>query len=219
MKRASRPARSDYHHGDLRRALIEAALAALESQGWHELSLRDVARQAGVSHTAPYRHFESKEALLTTLAEVGHTELADAMEAAVRDAPDDPLGQLRGVGRAYVQLALRRPALFRLMFSGAICALEAQEADGGEVHSARSFDLLVQVVRDGQAGGKVRPGPPEQVAVTAWALVHGLSVLLLERQFGPVGDASPDPLALVDEVTRQLVEGLAVPPPTKKNRR
>jgi AcrR family transcriptional regulator len=205
---ARRAKKREYHHGDLRNALLEAALATLETHGWHELSLRDVARQAGVSHTAPYRHFASKEALLAALAEVGYGELADAMEAAVRDAPGDPSAQLRGTGRAYVSLALRRPALFRLMFSGAICTIPA----GGTFSqvAGRSFSLLVRTISDGQAAGVLRPGPPEQAALAAWSLVHGLGVLLLERQLDVLGDGGAlDPMALVDAITTALSAGLA----------
>lgn len=205
-----RSPKREYHHGDLRNALLEAALATLETHGWHELSLRDVARQAGVSHTAPYRHFASKEALLTALAEVGYAELADTMEAAVREAPGAPSAQLRGTGRAYVSLALRRPALFRLMFSGATCSIPL----GGtflEVAS-RSFTLLVGIIADGQAAGQLRPGPPEQAALAAWSLVHGLAMLLLERQLDVLGGGAVEPMTLVDATTTTLSEGLALSP-------
>jgi AcrR family transcriptional regulator len=218
MSTRRRPKKHEYHHGDLRNALVEAALATLETHGWHELSLRDVARQAGVSHTAPYRHFASKEALLAALAEVGYGELADAMEAAVREAPGDPAEQLRGTGRAYVSLALHRPALFRLMFSGAICAIPP----GGtfaEV-AGRSFSLLLRLISEGQAAGVLRPGPPEQAALAAWALVHGLGMLLLEQQLDVLGHGTLDPLALVDATTAALAAGLATgAPPAKRARR
>lgn len=204
---ARRPRKKhDYHHGDLRNALLEAGLTTLETRGWHELSLRDVARQAGVSHTAPYRHFDSKEALLAALAEVGYAELADTMEAAVAAAPGDPTAQLQGTGRAYVSLALRRPALFRLMFSGAICSIPPG-ASFSEV-AGRSFALLVRTIAQGQASGVLRAGPPEQAALAAWSMVHGLGVLLLERQLDVLGTADVDPMSLVDAMTERLHLGL-----------
>lgn len=205
----------DYHHGDLRHALLEAALTALETQGWHELSLRDVARQAGVSHAAPYRHFPSKEALLAALAEVGYSELADAMEAAVAEHPGDATAQLRGTGRAYVALALRRPALFRLMFSGAVCNFT--EIASFSAASGRSFRVLVQLITDAQAAGVMRAGHPQQAALAAWSLVHGLSLLLLEKQLDVLGGGELDPLAIVDGATLLLHLGLNAPatPPSR----
>jgi AcrR family transcriptional regulator len=201
----------EYHHGDLRHALVEAALTTLETQGWHELSLRDVARQAGVSHAAPYRHFPSKEALLAALAEVGYSELADAMEEAVREWPGEPTEQLRGTGRAYVALALRRPALFRLMFSGAVCNFTAIESFSAA--SARSFRVLVRLITEAQAMGVMRAGPPQQAALAAWSLVHGLSLLLLEKQLDVLGGGALDPLAMVDGATLLLHLGLNAPEP------
>ena len=211
-----RRTKREYHHGDLRNALIDAALSTLETRGWHELSLRDVARQAGVSHTAPYRHFASKEALLAALAGVGYTELADTMEAAVRASPGDPAAQLRGTGRAYVSLALRRPALFRLMFSGAICSIPP----GGTFSevAGRSFALLVRLITEGQAAGVLREGPPEQAALTAWSTVHGLGLLLLERQLDVLGETPIDPMLLVDATTERLNAGLATGRASKRRR-
>jgi AcrR family transcriptional regulator len=217
MTAKKRAPKRDYHHGDLRNALLQAALTTLETQGWHELSLRDVARQAGVSHTAPYRHFESKEALLAAIAESGYALLADAMEAAVKAAPGDVTAQLRGTGRAYVKLALQRPALFRLMFSGAICSIPA-DGTFGEV-AKRSFSLLVRTIAEGQATGVLRPGPPEQAALSAWSMVHGLALLLLEQQLDVLGGGAIDPMQLVDGATAQLHAGLMAPPAASAKRR
>jgi AcrR family transcriptional regulator len=204
------PARkAPYHHGDLKNALIEAALAALESQGWHALSLRDVARQANVSHAAPYRHFPSKEALLAALAERGFAELADDMQRGIDGAPGDPLGQLRATGRAYVALALRRPALFRLMFSG---ALSSYQPHGSlPLVAGKSFLLLVATVAAGQSTGVVRPGSAEQMAIAAWATVHGVATLLLEQQIHLGDSAVADPMVVADAVIERLQQGLAAP--------
>src|SRR5712675_1452378 len=107
-------ARATYHHGDLRAALVRAAIELLEERGETELSLRAVARRAGVSPAAPYRHYADREALVSAVAAVGYRELAKRL-ADAHPAPSTP-EQLASVGVAYVQFALEQPALFRMMF-------------------------------------------------------------------------------------------------------
>src|SRR5258705_5554414 len=104
-----------YHHGDLRAALVRAALDLLDESGETELSLRAVARRAGVSAAAPYRHYADREALVSAVAAVGYRELGERL-AAVHPSPSSP-DELAHVAIAYVQFALERPALFRIMFS------------------------------------------------------------------------------------------------------
>src|SRR4030088_2135412 len=106
--------KATYHHGDLRAALVLAAMELLEESGETELSLRAVARRAGVSPAAPYRHYADREALVSAVAAGGYRELAERW-AAAPPAPSTP-GQLPSVAIAYVHFALDRPALFRLMF-------------------------------------------------------------------------------------------------------
>ena len=106
--------RKSYHHGDLEAALIRSAGKILEKEGLDALSLREVARQAGVSHNAPYRHFAEREALLAALAAKGFEMLAQAQQAAAAK------GGLRAMGEAYVLFALEHPQRFRLMFGGQV---------------------------------------------------------------------------------------------------
>src|ERR1700719_4327088 len=108
------PANATYHHGDLRAALVGAAMDLLEEGGEAELSLRAVARRAGVSPAAPYRHYADRESLVSAVAAVGYRELAERL-AAAHPTPSTP-EQLASVAVAYVQFALDRPALFRIMF-------------------------------------------------------------------------------------------------------
>src|SRR6202045_4216685 len=109
------PANATYHHGDLRTACVSAALELLEEGGATALSLRAVARRAGVSPAAPYRHYADREALVSAVAALGYRELAERLAAAHR-SPSTP-EQLASVATAYVQFALERPALFRIMFT------------------------------------------------------------------------------------------------------
>src|SRR5690349_4777205 len=106
-----------YHHGDLRRELLSHAAQMLDAHGAEQLSLRDLAKQARVSPAAPYRHFESKDALLAALAEQGFEELENKLLKAAATSPADAKEQLHALARAYVDLAARRPHLFRMMFS------------------------------------------------------------------------------------------------------
>jgi AcrR family transcriptional regulator len=175
--------RTPYHHGDLHNALIQAGLAILTEEGAHALSLRAVARRVGVSHAAPYRHFADKDALLAAIAEQGFLSLAAAIREAARLVPTDPTAQLADAGWAYVQFALQRPAQLRLMFSGVIRTPQAYPQL--RLASAEAFSLLVGLLRAGQQAEVIRAGDSRQLALAAWALVHGVATLLIEQQIPP----------------------------------
>src|SRR3954465_4115916 len=115
-ERKRKPARPTYHHGDLRRELLDASIAVRAERGIEAMSLRDVARQAGVSPAAPYHHFASKDALLDAIAVDGFMQLAHVMIAAREAAGSEPTARLRAIGEAYVRFALERPAHFHVMF-------------------------------------------------------------------------------------------------------
>ena len=170
-----------YHHGDLDAALIRAAGKILEKEGVEALSLREVARRAGVSHNAPYRHFPDREALLAALAADGYAMLGRAQREAAAT------GGLRGMGEAYVRFALQRPQLFRLMF-------------GGQVRISK-HPVLREVATQTFAGlsGALAARLPEaqgarDASIAAWALVHGLAHLLLHDRIAPaaLNDRSGD---------------------------
>lgn len=176
-----------YHHGDLRRALVDAALQLLSESGLAGLTLREAARSAGVSQAAPYRHFADKDALVAAVAERGFRMLADAMRAAA-DQTDLPLAlRFRAQGEAYVRFALGHAALFQLMFS--------QEHAGRTVYpeleaaAQETFALLVAAIRSGQEAGILNLGDPQALAVGAWCMVHGLAALLINGQFGDAAQA------------------------------
>ena len=158
-----------YHHGDLRSALVRAALELLEEAGEADLSLRAVARRAGVSPAAPYRHYADREALVSAVAAVGYRELAQRL-AAAHPAPATP-DQLASVAVAYVQFALERPALFRIMF-GEPCDRDSDERVAAT--AAVSQYLRAIVARTFPAGDA------DALATAVWALVHGLAFLHLD---------------------------------------
>src|ERR1700683_168338 len=167
-----------YHHGDLRRALIDTALELVtEEQDW-AFSLREVARRAGVSHQAPYNHFPEKQDLLAAVAVVGFERLRDGMLRAMAGI-DDPETLVAVIGRTYVRLGLENPALYRLMFG---CAL-ADAGPGDRPTIARSaggraLAELEEVIARGARSGVFAVSPDnsrDQVlaALSFWAAVHG----------------------------------------------
>jgi AcrR family transcriptional regulator len=158
-----------YHHGDLRAALVRAAIELLEESGETELSLRAVARRAGVSPAAPYRHYADREALVSAIAAVGYRELAERL-AAAHPSPSTP-EQLASVATAYVQFALERPALFRIMF-GEPCDRDNDE----RVAATAAVSQYVRVIVE-----RTFPqADAEALATAVWALVHGLAFLHLD---------------------------------------
>jgi AcrR family transcriptional regulator len=170
-----------YHHGNLRRALIDAALAAVAEQGPAALSLRDVARRAGVSHAAPTHHFGNKAGLLTAIAAEGWNLLADALEPAQREAG------LAEQGVAYVLFATRHPAHFTVMRTP-----DLVHHDDASLVAARQ--RAREQLRKG-AGATDAAGEDRGRRLAAWSLVHGLASLLLEGNVRPETGTSIEDLA------------------------
>ncbi|MFC9795944.1 TetR/AcrR family transcriptional regulator [Streptomyces sp. NPDC127584] len=168
--------RSSYHHGDLRRAVLDAALDVIAAEGPGALSLRDLARRAGVSHAAPAHHFKDRTGLLTALATEGYDLLAEALAAAP---------ELRERGVRYVRFAVAHPAHFQVMFQPEL--LRADDPDLLAAKERASAEL-----RSGVAG---LAGVPDARAagIAAWSLAHGFATLLLTRNVrGALGDRDPE---------------------------
>ncbi|MEV3930121.1 TetR/AcrR family transcriptional regulator [Streptomyces sp. NPDC049944] len=183
-----------YHHGDLRRAVLAAALDAIGQAGPDALSLRDLARRAGVSHAAPAHHFKDRTGLLTAVAAEGYTLFADALAK----APD-----LRERGVAYVRFAAGHPAYFQVMFRPEL--LRADDP-GLLAAKARATEELRAGVSD--LPGAARGEDARLTGIAAWSLAHGFATLLLSGNLtGPVGDRDPG------EVFRVLA-GILFEPPT-----
>jgi AcrR family transcriptional regulator len=175
------PAKSTYHHGDLRAACLDAALELLEEGGATALSLRAVARRAGVSPAAPYRHYADREALVSAVAAVGYRELAERL-AAAHPAPSTP-DQLVDVAVAYVRFALDRPALFRIMF-GEPCDRDNDE----RVAAIAAVKLYLEEI----VARCFPRSNPELLGPGIWALVHGLAFLFLDRKLEAATSAAVD---------------------------
>ncbi len=196
-----------YHHGDLRSALVETSAAIVDRQGSEALTLREVARQLGVSHAAPSHHFADKTALLGAVAAMGFEALAASLERAIERAGDDPLERLKASGVAYVRFALDYPERFRLMFGPELVSAKLEDL---ACRSTNAFEILVRSVTDALAA-RTTPSP-ERVrlaTVSAWSLVHGLATLSIDRRLellGITSDAETVQLARVvaDLVARSL---------------
>jgi AcrR family transcriptional regulator len=171
-----RPARkTGYHHGDLRNALLQAGTRLLRHAGLDALSLRRVAKEAKVSPAAPYRHFPDKHALLAAISEHGFRTLHARLEAARAASP----GDLDASGQAYLAFALAEPETYRLMFTqNVLCAGEPPESlqEAGR----QAFESLVATIAEGQASGRIAARDGAQLALGAWALVHGVAMLIID---------------------------------------
>ena len=168
-----------YHHGDLRAALVAAGLRALETTDVSEISLRALARDVGVSATAVYRHFPDKRALLGAMARAGLAQLGEMQQRAAMEAGDQAFS---ATGRAYVRFALANPALFRLVFSH--CA-PLGETVFGQSQAARLLQGQASIATGND------PAATRRLIIQAWALVHGLAMLMLDGQL-PAEDALID---------------------------
>jgi AcrR family transcriptional regulator len=187
-----------YHHGALREALVAEAFKVLESDGLQGISLRGLAEAAGVSKTAPYRHFADKKDLLVTLAAEGFRRFADVLEEAVAAVPPvepaDSLAGIRALSRAYVDFAQAQPALYRLMFSKLGYSLHSEAC---RLNSARAFGTLTRSVQEAQSAGWRSHQDARALILSVWAGVHGWAGLLLDGLV-PEGFIGPqeDPPAL-----------------------
>ena len=192
-------AKAAYHHGNLRDALVEAAMELLETEGLAALSLRAVARRVGVSQTAPYRHFADKEALLAAVAAEGFRRQRETQSSHAENAAS-PGDYFRAMGQGYIAFGRAHPALLKLMFSPAIGDWsrfpELTES------SKLNYEGLQKAVASAlPEGSQVSVGV---MAAAAWSLVHGLTVLMVDGQITAEGAGVADEAALIDQVLLML---------------
>jgi len=214
VKRArprSRPrrARSGATGGSLRERLVDAAVALIARKGPQGFSLREVARRARVSEAAPYWHFADREALLAAVAERGFVELAKGMME-IWSRPAEPVERFRALGIGYVRFALAHPSYLRVMFGSEVP--DKAVHPGLEAAGTRTFSLLVQAIAECQAAGQVRSGAPEELAIAAWAIVHGLAALLVDGKLKAHAGSVEAAERLAHTVTDLFMLGLAPGP-------
>jgi AcrR family transcriptional regulator len=204
-RKTSSKSKPPYHHGDLRHALIQASLALIAEEGFAALTLREVARRAGVTHAAPYRHFADKEALLAAVAEEGFRTMAAQMRERMA-SERSPTERLAACGVAYVLFALQHPAHFRVMFGPHFTRRADHEVLAQE--GGNAFGLLVQSLTEGQQAGELREGEPMPLALMAWSLVHGLASLLVDGKLQHVVQGPEQAEEIARFQTRLLFDGL-----------
>jgi AcrR family transcriptional regulator len=199
-----------YHHGALHSALIEASIALAREGGPDRVILREAARVAGVSHSAAYRHFADREALLVEVSRHARSELAAEMRRRVNRAKD-PLERLQAVGTAYVDFALTQPGLFRTAFISHPAATRPDDHDRPApetrslADSAEPYEILGQVLDEAQAAGLLDPHRRPGAEIAAWSAVHGLASLLLE---GPLPTSAADIEFSLGQVLDLIARGL-----------
>ncbi|MGH9372473.1 MAG: TetR/AcrR family transcriptional regulator [Vicinamibacterales bacterium] len=201
-----RPARKRperYHHGNLRRALVQQAVRTIQKRGIEGLTLRAVSEALGVSRTALYRHFADKSALLTAVAREGFRTLRlELLEA--RERGGHGREGFDAMGLAYVRFAVRHPAYYRVMFGGFVEACEMDPELLTETSAA--FQVLVDALVAQQEAGLVRRDEPLQLARFIWATVHGIAMLAIDGQLrGPDGDVD----GLIRFATERIRSGIA----------
>ena len=197
--------RDDPKH--LRNRLIKAGLALVERSGASGLSLRAVARRAGVSHMAPYSHFRNRMDLLSALATVGFTDFDARIEAAAAAGAPAPREQMKLTGLAYIKFYLERPKLLSLMFGGLIPPKE----QSAELRAARgrAFAVIVGIVRAGEQQAVFKPANPAVASVAAWSIVHGYSQLALGKEMlAKLGVPDAELMKTAEAVIERLLDGL-----------
>ncbi len=213
MRATAAQRKGAYHHGNLRKALLAAALKLVAKHGVEGFSLREAARAVGVSAAAAYRHFEDRSALLRALAHEGLAELALEMEEAVATAPGAPgsparaTAELTRIGAAYVEFAVAHPSRFRVMF-GPWCDLGDELAPELLPHGRDPLHVLVDTLDGMVRAGAITAGARQGAEIAAWSAVHGLASLLVEG--GLLG--TEDRTRTCGLVLRTLLVGLGVPP-------
>jgi len=194
-----------YHHGNLRLALLEKAKQHLIENGPDKISLRALARDVGVSQTAPYRHFPDKTTLLAALAAEGFKQLNEASQRADDHGPI-VTERLAKTGRAYVQFALDNPELYRLMF-GPLIPAENEFKELND-YGARAYESIVLLVTEGIKAKEFTEGDPLILANSAWSLVHGVASLMIDNRFACTeGEISE---AHLEQVISLVSEGLRI---------
>ena len=174
------PKKKTYHHGDLKNALIKAGVEILAKDGVGGLSLRKVALKAGVSHSAPYAHFVDKQALIAAISTEGFRQLYERVSTVAEEYKTKPPRQLVEAAWAYVQFALDDRDRFKVMFSGVLEKGKAYPEFVAETQ--KNFQLVKMIVEANQASGVLRSGPSDLAALSAWGIIHGFVMLLLEGQ-------------------------------------
>ena len=184
-----------YHHGNLKQELIDTALEMIEKEGPESITMRELAKRLDTSRTAPYRHYDSKEALLHAATEAGEGKLDDAIRLITQNNTLSAIDRLYRSGRAYLQFALDHPALYKMIFS--------EEHDGTKKAHDTHYATLLQLVKDAQEEGVLLKEEPAMQAAAIYSMLHGLCLLEIH------GHLQEEAKKIYEESFRTLLEGMA----------
>lgn len=206
-RRHSGSERRGYHHGNLREALIDAALDLISEKGPAGFTFADAARGAGVSPAAPYRHFRDRDALMADIAKRGFEALAEDLSSASKDGSGNPVATIERIGQAYIDFARREPALFSAMFESGLAPSEAPDV---KVAEDRAFGVLLEACEATSESAKTahRP-PPMMMALHLFSLAHGIAALY-SRGDGSRRTIPMSPPELLEAAVLVYLDGLGI---------
>ncbi len=200
--------KTTYHHGDLRRTLMNVSVKMIDKKGVEALNLRELALLAGVSSGAPYHHFANRGELLGAIAQEGFEMLAAAMTKQRDLAPESSSARLAALGQAYVLFATSHRGHFRVMFR--VETAGSAKPTASTFAADHAFGLLTEAIKECQQTGAAPQGDPQLLVLHAWATVHGLATLLVDGGLSKI-DLTPENLAsMMTHLTGQLFAALAV---------
>jgi AcrR family transcriptional regulator len=207
-RRAVRAAPKPYHHGDLRRVLIDAALQLVGESGPAAVSVREAARRAGVSPGAPFRHFASRDALMQAVAEEAQRRFRAEIEAALSEAPaGDPLVRFRALGLAYLRWAMRNPTHFEIISSRRF--FDHDNAEGVSADNAELVALTERTLAEAFAQGQLRPVDLKGVQIAGRALVYGFARMNIDGHFPRWGVDGAEAERTAAAIIDLFIEGIA----------
>jgi len=206
-KSSSKP----YHHGDLRRVLIDAALQLVNEGGADAVNVREAARRAGVSPGAPFRHFPSRDALIQAVAEEAQRRFRAEVEQALTEAPaDDPLRRFRCIGLAYLRWAMRNPTHFEIISSRRL--FDHDHADAVSSDNAALIELTERTLAEAFARGQLRSADLKRVQIAGRALVYGFARMNIDGHFPRWGVADDETERTAESILDLFIDGIATRP-------
>ena len=206
MANVTRKKKGQYHHGDLRDALIRAAIDLVAESGVEGFTLREAAKRAGVSAAAPYRHFADRASLLVAVAEEGFAILLPLMRAKLERHSQDSLATLAELGVTFVEFGALHPSHFQLMY-GPPLSDRASHPPLGDL-DLEGFHMLTPAITRAQQEGKVREGDARQMALVCFALVYGAVTIYLDGEMGRLGFSPSQAQSTLDIAGLYMLQGL-----------
>lgn len=201
----------NYHHGDLKNALLDSAIKLLRKHGPQAFSLRQLALGLGVSSAAPYRHFKTKEQIFSALAVRGFVLLTEGFQNAIEDDTKNTLEQLYAVGVSYYKFAIRYPEHLQMMFGNIISQSDIAKDKEFGMAASKAFSVLVKVITNCQAVGSLNPKEnPKMLAILFWSSVHGFAALDSSGTLQGASGLNYDPQQLVVRISKVVSCGLSI---------